>query len=65
VSGVDVPAVHKPRVSVARDAHPTEVRRLLGDGCFGGFYERPDEDVFALWRVGVDEARGLLEVGWE
>jgi creatinine amidohydrolase len=63
--GVEVPKGHKPRVSVSRDADPVELRRVLGDGCFGGFYERPDEDVLELWRAGVDEARGLLESGWD
>ena len=62
--GVEVPAGHKSPVTVERDADPAEVRRLLGDGCFGGFYARPDEEVLELWRAGVDEARSLLESGW-
>jgi creatinine amidohydrolase len=65
VPGIELPEGHKARVTIARDAAPAEVRRLLGDGCFGGFYERPDDVVLELWRAGVDEARGLLESGWE
>ena len=62
--GVAVPAGHKARVTIPRNADPLEVRRLLGDGCFGGDYERPDDEVLELWRAGVDEARALLESGW-
>ena len=65
VPGVQPPEGHKPRVTIPRDADPAEVRRVLGDGCVGGFYERPDEVVLELWRAGVEEARALLESGWE
>jgi creatinine amidohydrolase len=64
LAGVDLPHGHKAPVEIARGADPAEVRRLLGDGCFGGFYERPDEEVLALFRLGVDEVRRLLEDGW-
>jgi creatinine amidohydrolase len=40
------------------------VRAHLGDGNFGGRYVRPDDDVFALWHVAVEETRNLLEHGW-
>jgi creatinine amidohydrolase len=40
------------------------VRELLGDGSYGGFYERPDEDVMRVWEAGVVETRMLLEHGW-
>ena len=63
--GVELPAGHKARVSVNRSAEPAEIRRVLGDGCFGGFYERPEDEVLELWRAGVDEARELLESGWD
>jgi creatinine amidohydrolase len=41
------------------------VRELLGDGSYGGFYERPDADVMRLWEAGVAETRALLEGGWD
>ena len=49
-----------------RCARPTraEVREMLGDGSFGGLYERPDEDVLRVWRAGVEEVRRVLENGW-
>ena len=32
-------------------------RAYLGDGNFGGYYQRSDEDMQAVWQVGVTEAR--------
>jgi creatinine amidohydrolase len=39
-------------------------RELLGDGNYGGLYQRPDEDMLALWTVAVDETRELIANGW-
>jgi len=39
---------------------PKEARRYLGDGNFGGHYEKPDAVMDALWKVAVDETRELL-----
>jgi creatinine amidohydrolase len=43
---------------------PRGVRELLGDGSFGGLYERPDEDVLRVWAAGVAEVREVIESGW-
>ncbi len=43
---------------------PLEVRRTLGDGSFGGFYQRSDEDMRAIWQVAVEETRALIEGPW-
>ena len=43
---------------------PKAVRDYLGDGNFGGYYERPDEDMLAIWDVAVEETRALLEGAW-
>ena len=59
--GVDLPAEPKPTLTVARDLDPYELRRLLGDGSFGGPYSAPDEQVLRIWRAGVEETRALLE----
>jgi creatinine amidohydrolase len=58
--GVEVPATRKPLVE-RRATEPAEVRRELGDGSFGGVYERPDADVLRVWSEGVAEVRELLE----
>ena len=64
--GVELPAGEKPHVERAaydRES-PAGVRLLLGDGSFGGPYERPDADMLRLWQTGVEEVRDVLENGW-
>jgi creatinine amidohydrolase len=62
--GVELPPGRKPMVE-RRATEPAAVRRELGDGSFGGVYQRPDEDGLRVWNEGVDEVRELLEHGWE
>ena len=66
LAGVAVPEEKKPMVDLAAlaVASPAGVRRLLGDGSYGGLYARSDEDMRAVWRAGVEEVRDLLEDGW-
>jgi creatinine amidohydrolase len=46
---------------VPRSSHdPGTVRSELGDGSFGGWYERPDENIQQLWRTGVEETREAI-----
>lgn len=40
------------------------VRGLLGDGNMGGAYQKPDDVIERLWRVGVEETRQALEGPW-
>jgi creatinine amidohydrolase len=44
-----------------RTLPPFEVRQLLEDGSYGGASQRSDEDMLAIWRVAVEETRGLIE----
>jgi creatinine amidohydrolase len=44
---------------------PAGVRALLGDGNFGGFYQRDDAEMLAIWEVAVAETRALLEGPWQ
>jgi creatinine amidohydrolase len=37
---------------------------MLGDGNFGGRYQRSDDEMLALWRVAVAETRELIEGPW-
>ena len=30
------------------------------DGNFGGEYEKPDEQMLTLWRIAVEETRGII-----
>ncbi len=43
---------------------PPDVRTMLGDGNFGGLYQRSDEEMLAIWAVAVEETRTLIESGW-
>lgn len=66
IEGADEPDAAKPLIDPAglRRHDPAGVRRLLGDGSFGGRYTRPDEDMDRVWAAGVEEVRDLLEHGW-
>ncbi len=64
--GVTQPDTQKPMVDFdrMRVMAPAGVRALLGDGNFGGLYERPDADMLAIWEVAVAETRAVLEGPW-
>ena len=47
-----------------RALDPVSLRQYLGDGNFGGLYQRSDDDMLALWEVAVDETRSLLTGNW-
>lgn len=66
LEGVKQPTQQKPMIDLARMRvmSPDAVKAYLGDGNFGGYYERPDEEMQAIWDVAVDETRALLEGGW-
>ncbi len=40
------------------------VRAYLGDGNFGGAYQKPEEEMSRVWRAGVEETREALEGPW-
>ena len=66
VASVTAPDGHKPAVDLTgREAlTPEAFRQRLGDGSFGGYYERPDEEMHAIWDIAVTETRELLDGGW-
>lgn len=66
LTGVVAPDHQKPMIDVGymRQFGPAGVRAYLGDGNFGGLYQRPDSDMLAVWETGVLETRALLEEGW-
>lgn len=59
---VPMPAAQKPLVDLAklRVLPPKELRDELGDGNFGGFYQRADVEMQAIWEIAVAETRALL-----
>lgn len=64
--GVELPAERKPMGDLARMRllPPAGLKAYLGDGNYGGYYQRPDEDVLAIWDVAVSETRDLLTGNW-
>jgi creatinine amidohydrolase len=63
----ELPTQQKPMIDLARmrAMDPQRVRDYLGDGNFGGYYERSDEEMQAIWDVGVAETRALMQGPWE
>ncbi|MEM9740631.1 MAG: creatininase family protein [Pseudomonadota bacterium] len=51
-------------MTTLRASAPDHVRTLLGDGSFGGPWQRSDADMQAIWEVGVLETRAALEGPW-
>jgi creatinine amidohydrolase len=64
--GVAVPEARKPMMdeSAYMVAGPEQLREVIGDGSFGGLYQRSDEEMQRIWDAGVAEVRELLESGW-
>lgn len=66
IAGVTVPGERKPMIDFGALRHlgPAEIRARLGEGNFGGYHQRADEDMAAVWKVAVEETRGLLTGAW-
>jgi len=60
LAGVEPPTQQKPMVDFdkVRGGSAADVRRHIGDGNFGGYYQRSDEEMAALWEVLPSERRG-------
>ena len=67
VPGVELPEGHKAPVDLSdRDELSlARFREVIGDGSFGGFYERSESDMLGIWKVAVEETRERLESGWD
>jgi creatinine amidohydrolase len=62
--GVVLPETRKPSVVWPEIGNPTTWREALGDGSFGGLYQRSPEDENRLWQAAVELIRLRLE-SWE
>ncbi|WP_198370743.1 creatininase family protein [Roseomonas rosulenta] len=56
----------KPGVDLAlmKASPPARVRDMLGDGSFGGAWQKPDAVMARIWAAGVAETRAALEGPW-
>lgn len=66
LNNVVLPDSPKPMTDMSTIAAlgPKATRQRLGDGNMGGLYQRPDEDMLAIWQVAIEETRALIEGGW-
>ena len=64
---IGMPAERKPMVDLdkLKTMGAPAVKAYLGDGNFGGHYQRADEEMEAIWDVAIDETRALLDNGWD
>ena len=64
--GLALPAEQKAMVDLPRLRlrDPRGMRTALVDGNYGGYYERPDDEMLAIWQVAVAETRALLAGSW-
>ncbi|OPA99799.1 creatininase [Pseudomonas fluorescens] len=62
LAGVTQPTEPKPMIDLAqlRKMNPNKARAFLGDGNYGGYYQRSEEDMSALWDVAVDEVQQII-----
>jgi creatinine amidohydrolase len=67
LKNVALPNQPKPMIDPAhvKTLSPIEARKYLGDGNYGGLYQRSDDEMLALWQIGVEETREVIEEDWE
>lgn len=66
LANVAMPKERKPMADMGklRQLAPQELRAYLVDGNYGGYYQRADEELLALWKQGVEETREMLTEPW-
>lgn len=67
LAGRDMPDTQKPYVDFERlrESTPAQVRTLIGDGNYGGDYQKSDEIMDRVWHAAVAETRELLSGDWQ
>jgi len=63
LADVEMPDTRKPMISLTelRKKDPAGVRAYLGDGNYGGYYQRADDEMLAIWHIAVDELREIID----
>jgi creatinine amidohydrolase len=56
------PRSQKPLADLERlrTLPPAGVREAIGDGNYGGAYEKPNTQMLQIWRVAVEETREVI-----
>jgi len=67
LQGVEMPDEQKPPIERDGRLRPVgrKMRAIFGDGNYGGYYQRSDAEVLAVWESAVAETRALIEEGWD
>lgn len=53
-----------PELDQFRVASPALAKDILGDGSFGGVWQKPDTTMLDLWETGVEETRLAMQGPW-
>ncbi|MGA9606209.1 MAG: creatininase family protein [Rouxiella badensis] len=63
LAGVTQPDQQKPMVDLValRKMDPTRARAYLGDGNYGGYYQRADDEMLAIWQTALAEIREVID----
>ena len=64
---MELPKGHKPPVDLSErdDISLSRLREEMGDGSFGGFYERSETEMLAVWNTAIEETRERLDGAWD
>jgi len=67
LAGVELPATQKPQLNRTGRVRPVgqAMREVYTDGNFGGYYQRTDEEMMAIWDCAVAETSTLIEADWD
>ncbi len=62
-----MPDTQKPMIDMERYQRidPAAKKQLIGDGNFGGLYQRSDADMQAVWDIAVAETRAIIANDWD
>ncbi len=66
LGNIAMPNTQKPMLALDRfqQLDPVRKRALLGDGNYGGLYQRSDDEMLDLWRVALEETRSIIADNW-
>lgn len=66
LANAPVPDEQKPMIdnNILQQLSPPAAREYIGDGNFGGVYQRSDDEMQQVWDTAIEETRARLTDGW-
>jgi len=63
LANVTPPTEQKTMINLPelRKMNSAKARTYLGDGNYGGYYQRDDEEMFAMWQIAVEELQQIIK----